>query len=103
MRLMLLAQAMEAARTGDGGELSADIVRVVHIAPAANRNFALSLTSPALARYGKTVSSIWSRIAPAERFLSIATESLLTVIEQVAPEPLHPWRDYLLQRYGWWR
>jgi len=98
MRLTLLAQAMEA-----DGKLGADIVSVVHVAPTANRGFGASITSPTLKPYGRTVSAIWAQIAPAGRFVAVSAESLLTVIELAAPPPLHPWRDDLLRRYGWWR
>ncbi len=98
LRLTLLAQAMERA-----GEMDADIVSVVHVAPRANQDFSGSLTSPELRRYGSTVSEIWSALAPRDRFVPIATELLLTTIEQVAPDSVQSWSRYLLQRYGWWR
>lgn len=103
MRLTLLAQEMEQARESGDGELEADIVSMIHIAPQANRQFAASLTSPDLTRYGRSVSAIWAALAPPERFMSITTESLLTVIEQVAPEKHRQWANDLLRRYGWWR
>ncbi len=98
MRLALLAQEMERL-----GELGADVVSVVHVAPAANTGFAQSITSPALQSYGRTVSAIWTQIAPQGRFVAISAEGLLSVIELAAPPELHGWRDDLLRRYGWWR
>ena len=101
MRLTLLALAME--HRGGDGQMQADVVSVVHVAPHANTDFAHSLTSPALSTYGRTVTSAWAAIAPQDRFTPIASESLLTVIDQVTQDNLHGWRDYLLKRYGWWR
>jgi len=103
MRLTLLAQAMEQARLDGEGEMEADVVSVVTVVPKADREYTDRFTSPAFARYGRTVGSAWAHLAPADRFTSIAAESLLTVIEQVAPEPVRPWSDYLITRYGWWR
>ena len=103
MRLTLLAQAMEQARLDGEGEMEADIVSVIVVVPKANRDYTERFTVPVFARYGRTVGSAWAYLAPADRFTSIAAESLLTVIEQVTPEPLHAWSDYLITRYGWWR
>ncbi len=102
MRLTLLAQGMEQARLDGEGEMEADIVSVIVVVPKANRDYTERFTVPVFARYGRTVGSAWAYLAPADRFMSIAAESLLTVIEQVT-EPLRVWRDYLITRYGWWR
>ncbi|NTW04037.1 MAG: hypothetical protein HGA19_22650 [Oscillochloris sp.] len=102
MRLTLLARAMERQKERDGkGEMDADHVTVVYIAPAANTDLATSLTSPPLSAYGSTVSTIWSNLEP-ERFISIAAEDLLQRLSANAPEHLRGWGDYLLRRYGWW-
>jgi len=103
MRLTLLAQAMERARAEGEGEMGADLVSVLVVAPKANRDYTENFTTPALAQFGRTIGAAWAYLAPPDRFLAIATESLLTTIEQVAPEPLHAWRNYVLTRYGWWR
>lgn len=103
MRLTLLALEMETKLGDKPQELDADIVSIVHVAPAANRNFARSLTSPPLAALGTTVGQIWDRIAPDGRFVRVASESLLTVIDQVASPELGQWREALLRRYDWWR
>jgi hypothetical protein len=94
---------MERARVDGEGEMEADVVGVVAVVPKANREYTERFTAPAFARYGRTVGSAWAYLAPADRFRSIAAESLLTVIEQVTPEPLRAWSDYLITRYGWWR
>lgn len=103
MRLTLLAQQMERARLEGRGEMDADIVSVLAVVPKANREYHERFTSPDFARYGRTVPSAWANLAPPDRFLSIATETLLTAIDEVVPEALRPWSDYLITRYGWWR
>ena len=103
MRLTLLAQAMEHARAQGAGEMEADVVSVLTVVPHADREYEERFTAPVFARYGRTVGAAWSFLAPPDRFLSLHTENLLSVIEQVTPEPMSGWRDYLLTRYGWWR
>jgi hypothetical protein len=103
MRLTLLAQEMERARSQGAGEMGAEVVSVLVVAPKANREYRERFTVASFERFGRTVSKAWANLAPRDRFLSISTESLLTVIEQAAPEPLSDWRDHLLARYGWWR
>ncbi len=98
MRQTLLAQEMERAK-----EMGADIVSIVHISPKANREFALSFTSPKLVQYGRTVTEAWSNIAPEERFLSINSEDFLGAIGKVEGTSLKNWANWLLERYGWWR
>lgn len=102
MRLTLLARAMARQKLMDGkGELGADHIIVVHVAPAANANFSRSLTSPALKAYGSTVSEIWSALEP-HHFVHIAAEDLIQSLSASAPAHLRGWGDYLLRRYGWW-
>jgi len=103
MRLTLLAQEMERARAEGEGEMDADVVSVLIVVPKANREYQERFTVPVFGQYGQTVSAAWAHLAPADRFLSLSTESLLTVIEQVVPETLSEWCGYLLTRYGWWR
>jgi hypothetical protein len=101
MRQMLLAREIEAA--GGDGEMSADVVSVLHVSPDANREFHDNLGSAlALQPLGSTVTKAWSRIAPADRFLAISSESLYEAIADAADGALEDWRDYLLLRYGWW-
>lgn len=103
MRLTLLAREMEDSRARGEGEMESDVASVLVIAPKANRDYQEGFTADVFKRFGRTVTSAWAFLAPADRYLSASTESLLTVIEQVASGPHHGWRDYLLQRYGWWR
>lgn len=101
MRLTLLAQEIENAK-GDG-EMQADIVSALVVSPKANREYRERFTSPVFSQYGRTICDAWFLLAPQDRFLSISTESLLTVIEQVAPPGLCAWEEYLSLRYGWWK
>lgn len=103
MRLTLLAQEMEEAGKAGDGEMGATVVSVVHIAPAANRDFVEGFTSPVFRSLGREVTSAWAQIAPPHRFQPIRTESLLTAIEEVAMHKYPMWADWLLTRYGWWR
>lgn len=101
MRLTLLARAMEQAHKHDGtGEMEADHVTVVHIAPRANDEFASSVQSDTLKGLGGTPSAIWAYVEP-KHFVSIASEDLLRSLNDSAPTHLHDWGDYLLRRYGW--
>lgn len=104
MRQTLLAQEMERGCSRGAGEMGADIVSVIHVAPKANQDFGKNFqAAPSVGAYGRTIGAAWTQIAPEDRFLSISSESLLTTIEQVAPASLRPWSEYLLTRYGWWR
>jgi hypothetical protein len=99
MRQTLLAQAMEQG----GGEMEAEVVSIVHIAPAANREFHDNMhAAPALRAHGETVCRAWTRLAPPDRFLSISSEDLYAAIGEETPDGLRPWADYLRLRYGWW-
>lgn len=101
LRLTLLAREMEQPADGEPGEMDATRVVVAHVAPRANTDFAQSWTVRALQDPASTVSAAWQKIAPAGRFVPIATEELLHAISTAAPPPLHAWADYLARRYGW--
>jgi hypothetical protein len=103
MRLTLLAQEMEDSRRTGAGEMGADVVTVLHVSPKANTDFATSFTSPTFSSLGPTVTSAWGRLCSDGRFLALSSESLLTAIEQAAPERMKGWKEWLLLRYGWWR
>jgi hypothetical protein len=94
MRQQFLAHEMEKAH-----ELGADIVSLLHIAPAHNRDFR-KVTSPDLAGLGETAIQVWKRLVKGEdRFISVATEDLF------GSDFLHPeldvWRSYITERYTW--
>ncbi len=98
MRQSVLADKMQLER-----EMNADVVVHLHISPKANKEFSDTFTSPIFSKYGNTVLESWKGIAPQDNFISVHSESLLTLIEQMADKPHKNWADWLLKRYGWWR
>ena len=97
MRQQCLANEMERAR-----ELGADIVSVLHIAPAHNRDFQ-NVTSPALRSLGASAMQVWKRLASLpDRFTSVSTEMLFAPLLRSDAFPgLRAWREYLSARYDW--
>jgi hypothetical protein len=96
MRQQLLAHEMELAR-----ELDADVVSVLHIAPAHNRDFR-RVTSPALRGLGDSAPQVWKRVLRVpDRFLSVNTEDLFGNLDRSAFPELDEWWQYLSMRYRW--
>ena len=95
LRQQLLAAAMEAH-----GELELTTVRLVHVAPRANRAFHEGVTAPALHGAGKTVAEAWSTVLRRpERYVSVAYEDLFArACDQAGAAA---WADALRARYGW--
>jgi hypothetical protein len=94
MRQQFLAHEMELAN-----EQGADIVTVLHIAPAHNRAFH-RVTSPQLALIDRTATGVWSKLA-GDRFISVNTEELFGPALRVGLVGMMDWSDYVLQRYPW--
>jgi hypothetical protein len=95
MRQQFLANEMEKAH-----ELGADIVSVLHIAPAHNSDFR-RITSPALRPFGESVIDVWKKLVRTpDRFTSVSTEQLFTKlpIERIG---LTKWWEYISTRYAW--
>lgn len=95
-RQQLLAHEMEKAH-----ELGTDLVSLLHISPAANRDFR-RVTSLGLQHLGSTATAVWTQLVkPGDRFLSISTESLFNrkVISQFPK--MAPWWSYISARYAW--
>jgi hypothetical protein len=84
------------------GEMHADIVTVLHISPAANKEFRERVTSPFLRRYyNRTcVMDIWQKLIEAKKFMSISVEDLLDTITETTFEN-SDWVRHLNTRYGW--
>lgn len=96
MRQQFLAHEMEKAH-----EMGADIVSLLHIAPACNINFR-KVTSPELRKLGKTATSTWEKLVKTKgRFMSISTEQLFGSLSAEKLPKLKPWLDYIYQRYAW--
>jgi len=96
MRQQFLAHEMERER-----ELGAEVVSVLHIAPAHNIDFR-RVTSPALEHLGETATGVWQRLVTAQdRFTSVSTEALFgNLVVKPLPE-MQAWADYIRARYGW--
>lgn len=98
MRQQLLAHEMERAH-----ELGADVVGVLHLAPACNKDF-YRITSPSLETLGaETAVDTWKQLAPPDRFTSVSTEHLFgnPALSQL-PE-MASWLEYIHCRYSWIR
>lgn len=96
MRQQLLANEMEKA-----GELGADIVSVLHIAPAMNQDFQ-KVTSPLLKGMSNSAVELWKKLVKADnRFLSVSTEQLFgSLTSDLFPE-IKSWIRYIYERYTW--
>jgi hypothetical protein len=96
MRQQLLAHEMEKAH-----ELDADMVSVLHIAPAHNNDFC-RVTSPQLVHLGETATSIWRRLVkPEGRFISVSTEQLFGDLSAERFPEIKSWAEYIQARYAW--
>ena len=96
MRQQFLAHEMELAH-----ELDADIVTLLHIAPAHNQDFC-RVTSPALEPLGGSPTAIWSRLTEGtERFRSVSTERLFGRLTPEMFPAMEHWLTYIRARYGW--
>ncbi len=96
MRQQFLAHEMEKAH-----ELGADVVSVLHIAPAHNPDFR-KVTSPALQPLGDAVMDIWKKLVrPPDRFASICTEQLFNAAAIERLPEMARWWEYISARYGW--
>jgi hypothetical protein len=95
MRQQFLAHEMEKAH-----ELGADIVSLLHIAPAHNLDFC-RVTSPALVGLGNSATCVWKRLVKDGRFISVATEDLFGHLSAEQLPEMQPWLEYIRARYEW--
>jgi len=96
MRQQLLAHEMEKA-----GEMGADIVSLLHIAPAHNQDFR-RVTSPALKEIDGTAIGVWKKLVMKEnRFKSVSTESLFGNLTAEKLPEMENWLEYIQERYSW--
>lgn len=96
MRQQLLAHEMEKAH-----ELGADIVSVLHIAPARNTDFH-RITSPELEKLGETATDVWTKLVRLEgRFISVSTERLFGNLSTEQVPEMQTWIEYIGKRYAW--
>jgi len=96
MRQQFLAHEMEKAH-----ELGADVVSLLHIAPAHNHDFR-RVTSPALGCLGDSAIDVWKRLLKTpDRFASVTTEKLFGRLPVDRLPELATWWDYINLRYSW--
>ena len=96
MREEFLAHEMEKAH-----ELGADVVSLLHIAPAHNRDFR-RVTSPALGCLGDSATAVWKRLVRTQdRFASVAAEDLFGRSRVSRRPELAAWWKYVSLRYPW--
>ena len=96
MRQQFLAHEMEKAH-----ELGADIVSVLHIAPARNTDFH-RITSPELENLGETAIAVWEKLVrPTGRFISVSTERLFRNLSAEQVPEMQTWLEYVSKRYAW--
>ena len=93
MRQQLLCSAMERE-----GEMDADIVSLLHIAPKSNRDFVNRVTSSELRSVASDVHGVWSSLVGNGRFAGVYAEDVLPLVCRNAPEP--EWASYMTDRYG---
>jgi len=98
MRQQFLADKMEKAH-----ELGADIVSVLHIAPAHNYDFR-KITSPDLQELGDSATQVWkSLVKNPDSFISIYTEQLFGNLSLKELPEMNTWVEYIQARYTWIR
>ena len=93
MRQQLLCSAMECHH-----EMEADIVSLLHVAPAANLELMKRITSPMLQSIGSDIHKVWSELVIPGRFTGVHLEEVLAMVCRYAP--LRGWSSYMEQRYG---
>lgn len=95
LRQQLLAAAMESSN-----ELGLRTVRLVHVAPAANRAFHEGITAPALRGRGRTVAEAWCTVLKdPSRYTSVAYEQLFESAANRLDTAAWVWM--CRARYGW--
>jgi hypothetical protein len=96
MRQQFLANEMEKSH-----ELGADIVSVLHIAPAHNQDFR-KVTSPKLVELGYSATHVWEKIVREKgRFISVSTEKLFGDLFKIPVPKIDSWKEYIGSRYKW--
>ncbi|MBC8448541.1 MAG: hypothetical protein H8D78_12405 [Chloroflexi bacterium] len=95
-RQQTLAHEMEREQ-----ELGAEIVSLLHIAPAHNGDFR-RVTSPVLRTVGDTVPDVWRKLVKkSDRFRSVSTEELFGRFPIARFPELAAWWKYTTERYSW--
>ncbi len=96
MRQQFLAHEMEKAH-----ELGADIVSLLHIAPAHNLDFK-AITAPLLKKPDLSATDVWKALVNVpDRFISVSTETLFGQLDPDCFPELKDWQTYIQSRYTW--
>lgn len=94
----LMRQQLLCSATERSGEMEADVVSLLHVAPQANRELMKRVTSEKLESKGSDIHEIWDALTRPDRFKGIDTEDLLPLVYANAPN--QQTRKYLELRYG---
>jgi hypothetical protein len=96
MRQQFLAHEMEKAH-----ELGAEVVSLLHISPAHNKDF-MRVTSPELKTVGGFATGVWEKLVKkADRFTGEYAENIFGNFEVEAFPELNEWWQYIGTRYHW--
>jgi len=96
MRQQFLAHEMEKAH-----ELGADIVSLLHISPAHNKDF-MRVTSPDLRLMDLSATKVWQKLVKNPgRFVSEYTENIFSSFQVGLFPELQDWWQYIVMRYNW--
>jgi hypothetical protein len=96
MRQQLFAYEMERAH-----ELKADVVSVLHIAPAHNVDFK-RVTAPQLRSLGDSAVDVWKKLVRIpDRFVSVTDEDLFGRFDPVPFSGMRTRKQYVSTRYRW--
>ena len=93
MRQQLLCSAMQ-----EFGEMGAEVVSLLHVAPRANSELMNRVTSPGLEGLGNDIHETWSSVVEPGCFKGVAVEDLLPLVRVNAPAP--DTATYLKARFG---
>jgi hypothetical protein len=81
--------------------LGADIVSLLHISPAHNKDF-IRVTSPDLHAIDISATKVWCKLVKNPgRFIAEFTENIFGNFQVEAFPELSEWRQYIFTRYNW--
>jgi hypothetical protein len=96
MRQQFLANEMEKVH-----ELGADIVSLLHISPAHNKDF-MHVTSPKLVAIDESPTRIWKKLVNgSDRFMGEYAENIFCGVDIRKYPELKDWWNYIVTRYSW--
>lgn len=97
-----LREQLLAWQMAERHELGLRTVRVLHVAPRANRYLHDYVASPRLRPLGRTVSEVWTRLlADPSLYTSVSYEDLFAVVAGLGDPAAAPWVSYQRNRYAW--